>query len=162
MWTCPKCGTQVEPPFTVCRSCGAAAPTEEAATAVQAGSPNGPPAGPRSEIGPPLLPVEVPDRVAGPGERFLRGALYGASWGALYGITFAFTLWMVVTSMGVLGKDSWLTAFPRFAALAAGGVAVFCAVFGGLLRLAFPPKKRSEPVSPSLAPAPAEKPISNP
>lgn len=35
MWTCPRCGTHVEPPFTVCRNCGTAADDAPAMTAVQ-------------------------------------------------------------------------------------------------------------------------------
>jgi len=132
MWTCPKCNTQVEPPFTVCRNCGTAAEDAASSTAIQTNG-AGPVLAPASAP-PPLQAVVPPPKQETFMDRAIAGALAGALCGALYGSVFSVVIWMILTSFGIQKQETWLTEFPSRLFVTAGIFAAVLAVLGALLR----------------------------
>jgi hypothetical protein len=146
MWTCPRCNSQVEPPFTVCRNCGAAASD----FAVSASLPSSSATAPTPLPGFPLPEVTPP--TPSPLDRALNGAKLGAIWGAFYGTIFAFMMWWIITALTMKGAKSWYDEFPLALLCCAAAGAAITAPIGALLGL-IPKRKRSTPANPTLPPA---------
>ena len=83
MWTCPKCNTPVEPPLTVCRTCGTAAEDAAVSTDIQTNG-SAPPPSPAGEAPPLQAVVPLPKQETFI-DRAIAGAIAGTIWGALYG-----------------------------------------------------------------------------
>src|SRR5947209_8273649 len=110
MWTCPQCGTQVEPPLTVCRNCGTSAtdsPAPDAAASftatpappirlemADAPAPATAPAPPMPLPVPPVREETVRDRV-------IALAIKGAALGLMLGAFIAVSMWMAFSFIGI-------------------------------------------------------------
>jgi hypothetical protein len=131
MWTCPQCGTQVEPPLTVCQKCGTAASDGPASAPV-----------PQPESAPTLTPAPPPPPET-TGQRVLSGAKTGALLGALLGAFLAVSLWGTFSLMGIVPPRSWSETFPRVLTGFTLSCTAFMAVYGAVLGL-IPRRKKPD------------------